>query len=687
MTETPSSITCQRCGTRTTWTPYCPGCGAYLEFAGVPPWTPPAPDTPTNETDSADSADSSQDSADSSSQTPTPTTDPTQTPATDPTQEGAPDAAPTTSDQEAATETSTSETSTSETSTSDTSSADTSSADAAGDGTEAPDRDGATGADEPTLPKVRRGDPDPWWKLWARPIIEEPQEAAPDDTPPQDHPLAAAYDEENAGVVLPKDVPAEIQSEEPAKALAATERTIAVGQGGGLGPLDGTPCSRCGFRNEATAHFCARCGLDFAVVARAATSTQQAPQESDTAERPPQRTDWALIGFIAFLIAVLLFVLLSPKPNPIFTAFSNGFRAVSYWIAPTAGRSAPYDAIQASSTGFGSPASALAGNTTATYWASAISPNFGAGTTINFRLVNNYTLDRMLIQPGIQNGVLDVRALATPQQIRLTFYEAVVQDGDPASENVDVSSTETDITGEQDIGPSACPDQLKPIATTSTASPSADPSATSSANSSASPSEATSASPTASPTPDPTPSPTPSSTTSPSAAPATKSPSMSPSISPSISPSTSPGAASPTGSPATTKAQVGNCTYVEKGTQLFKLPLIMNLRDYTTVLQFPKVDAARIKLEIISTYRPRFSDPYEPTSNRGQVAITNVLFYPQFTLTDLLDTAWNVRAAPESPSPSPSTSSSGSSTPSASASPTSSSADTATSSPSPAPSN
>ncbi len=67
---------------------------------------------------------------------------------------------------------------------------------------------------------------------------------------------------------------------------------------------------------------------------------------------------------------------------------------------------------------------------------------------------------------------------------------------------------------------------------------------------------------------------------------------------------------------------------MEQGTQLFELPLIMNLRDYTTVLQFPKVDAARIELEIISTYRPRFSDPYEPTSNRGQVAITSVLFYP-----------------------------------------------------------
>ena len=33
-------ITCKRCGTVTTWNPFCPTCGAYLEFAGDPPWTP-----------------------------------------------------------------------------------------------------------------------------------------------------------------------------------------------------------------------------------------------------------------------------------------------------------------------------------------------------------------------------------------------------------------------------------------------------------------------------------------------------------------------------------------------------------------------------------------------------------------------------------------------------------------------
>ena len=33
-------ITCNRCGTVTTWNPFCPTCGAYLEFAGNPPWTP-----------------------------------------------------------------------------------------------------------------------------------------------------------------------------------------------------------------------------------------------------------------------------------------------------------------------------------------------------------------------------------------------------------------------------------------------------------------------------------------------------------------------------------------------------------------------------------------------------------------------------------------------------------------------
>jgi hypothetical protein len=33
-------ITCKRCGTVTTWNPFCPTCGAYLEFAGDPPWVP-----------------------------------------------------------------------------------------------------------------------------------------------------------------------------------------------------------------------------------------------------------------------------------------------------------------------------------------------------------------------------------------------------------------------------------------------------------------------------------------------------------------------------------------------------------------------------------------------------------------------------------------------------------------------
>lgn len=37
-------ITCKRCGTVTTWSPFCPTCGAYLEFAGDPPWAPEEPE-------------------------------------------------------------------------------------------------------------------------------------------------------------------------------------------------------------------------------------------------------------------------------------------------------------------------------------------------------------------------------------------------------------------------------------------------------------------------------------------------------------------------------------------------------------------------------------------------------------------------------------------------------------------
>ena len=650
MTETPSSITCQRCGTRTTWTPYCPGCGAYLEFAGVPPWTPPAPDPASDDDDSSDSLPKTLSHDDEST--------PGHSPEPVPGQATADQSIPTASV-----------------------GADHEHDDTAGESSDGTGVDGDLEANEPPPIKVRRGNPDPWWKLWARPIIEEPDKPPPAEAPLDTREHPSTHEEESAGVVRPKDVPAEIQSEEPAKALQATERTIAVGQGGGLGPLDGTPCPRCGFRNEATAHFCARCGLDFAVAVRTTMSTQQASEGSDIAKRPPQRRDWALIAFIAFLITVLIFVLLAPQPNPIFTAFANGFRAVSYWIAPTAGRSAPYDAIQASSTGFGSPASALAGNSTATYWASAISPNFGAGTTINFRLVDNYTLDRMLIQPGIQNGVLDVRALATPSQIRLTFFKAFPPDQDASLVEVDASTQQTDIAGDPDIGPSACPYRLQPIATTSTSSPSADPSASSTMSASRSPSASPTVSPSASPTVAPTPSPT-SSPTNPTAS-ATPGPSAAETTK---SPSTSPGPITPVGSPSTSKTDEAQCNYVWQSTEVFELPLIMNLSDYSTVLQFPKVDAARIQLDIVSVYRPRFADPYSPNSSRGQVAITNVLFYPEFTVSELFNSALNVSADPASPSPSLSPSPTASESASASASPTSSTAATATSSPSAAPS-
>ena len=637
MTETPSSISCQRCGTRTTWTPYCPGCGAYLEFAGVPPWTPPAPDPATDDDDSSDSL------------LETPSHDDESKPGHSP--EPVPGQAPVDQSEQTASV-----------------GADHEHNDTDGESTDGGGADDDTEADESPPTKVRRGNPDPWWKLWARPIIEEPDKPPPAEAPLDSREHASTHEEESAGVVVPKDVPASIQSEEPAKAIQATERTIAVGRGGGLGPLDGTPCPRCGFRNEATAHFCARCGLDFAVVVQATRAPQQAAGGTATAVSPPKRRDWALIAFVAFLIAILLLVVYSPKPNPVFNAAANAFRSVAYWIAPTAGETAPYDAIQASSTGFGSPASALAGNTTATYWASAISPNFGAGTTLNFRLVDNYTLDRMLIQPGIQNGVLDVRALATPYEVRLTFFKAFPSDQDDDLVDVDAADEDTDIVGEPYIGSSACPAWKRP-SPKSTTSPSADPSGTSTVSSSASPSAGPLASPTAAPTP--------SRTGGTSVAQATKTPL--------VSPSPSPDPISPTGSPSTTQITEKKCKYVKQATKVFDLPLIANLSDYTTILQFPEVEAARIQLDIVSNFRPRFSDPYSFASDLGQVAVTNVLFYPQFTPLDLFNSGVTDRTNPESSSPSPSTSPTDGQSPSPSATPATSPASSATTSPSATP--
>ena len=634
MTETPSSITCQRCGTRTTWTPYCPGCGAYLEFAGVPPWTPTAPDPATDDDDSSDSLLETPSHDDESKLGHSPDPVPGQAPVDQ-------------SEQTASV------------------SADHEHNDTDGESTDDEGADDDTEADESPPTKVRRGNPDPWWKLWARPIIKEPDTPPPAEASLDSREHAPTHEEESAGVVVPKDVPASIESEEPAKAIQATERTIAVGRGGGLGPLDGTPCPRCGFRNVATAHFCARCGLDFAVVVQATRATQQAAGGTAKVVSPPQRRDWALITFVAFLVAILLLVVISPAPR---NAVAQAYRSVVYWIAPTAGQTAPYDAIQASSTGFGSPASALAGNTTATYWASAISPNFGAGTTLNFRLVQNFTLDRMLIQPGIQNGVLDVRALATPYKVRLTFFQAFPLDQGDDLVDVDAADEDTNIIGDPYIGSSACPAWQRPLPTPTT-SPSDDLSATSTVSSSVSPSASPSASQTAVPTP--------SRTGGPSVAQATKTPL--------VSPSPSPDPISPTGSPSTTQITEQKCKYVKQATEEFELNLIANLSDYTTILQFPEVEAARIQLDIVSNYRPRFSDPYSFASDLGQVAITNVLFYKQFTPSDLFNSGVTDRTNPESPSPSPSTSPTDGQSPSPSATPATPPASSATTSPSATP--
>lgn len=42
MTTAPD-ITCTRCSTVTEWNPYCPSCGAFLEFVGDPQWSPDGP--------------------------------------------------------------------------------------------------------------------------------------------------------------------------------------------------------------------------------------------------------------------------------------------------------------------------------------------------------------------------------------------------------------------------------------------------------------------------------------------------------------------------------------------------------------------------------------------------------------------------------------------------------------------
>lgn len=396
-----TSIRCTRCGTRTTWTPYCPGCGAYLEFAGDPPWVPAPPSAADATKAPAQEADLGADAS------------PPRSDREPPAAPGADADAATSMDHEA------------DAAPSPALPAPVAESPVA---PPAPSKPAPSKPAQHQRPKRRIGGVNPWWRFWDRPQPEPPAVKEPPAEEAHPTPRVSAPEEP---VVQAPAVPATVSSEQPARSQQDQKRTIALGRQDDLGSPDGSPCPRCRFSNIPGTVYCARCGLPLAQAATVDAAPVQ-PTAAPASEAP-RRRDWGCLTGIVIVLVLAIIILFTPPGKPFVSGAGNIMRNVTYWVIPDVGTPVTYASIKASSTGFGNPPKSMAGDNLQTFWTSAAENDFGAGTTLSFTFQEPTTIDRMVIYPGIQNGRFSIRALATPKDLQLVFTEVAPLDGPPPS--------------------------------------------------------------------------------------------------------------------------------------------------------------------------------------------------------------------------------------------------------------
>ena len=260
MTTALPNITCTRCGTHTTWTAYCI-CGAYLEFFGQPPWHPSVDTELLLEEADPPDAGGITDAPENQKAPPVP---------------------------EAATDSETNE---------------------------------PFKIDEPTTETQpiemrnmgRKVDkPARWWRFSQN---KEPSDPAPTDHNPSAIGPArvmpspdADMEEDPSRVVVAQPIPQSVSSEEPTRQLRESRQTIAIDNQNPLGPINGTPCPDCGFRNLAATAYCARCGFELHLH-RAADPDTELPSASNAGSFPRRRNrNIVIVVLLIFFIFVLVYI-------------------------------------------------------------------------------------------------------------------------------------------------------------------------------------------------------------------------------------------------------------------------------------------------------------------------------------------------------------------------------------------
>ena len=395
------NITCKRCGTVTNWNPYCPTCGAYLEFMGVPSWSPtevtstvPEPKPPAPEPIE-----------------PAVVVEPAETPTPDASSEAEPLPADAPRHRFHGLHLGHHQD------------------DAADD--DAVD-DGAV--DDDSGPVDTK--PIPWWAFWRHP--KAPKAADPSATTASTDPAAGTGDGDlspaasliNAEVatvnVIPAhptvDVVAELPQEEEER-QQRTRRSILT-EGVTRGPA--VECPHCGHQNPIDHAYCEWCGsyLSTYRLAPVPPVIKEATGAGKPGSSPVQqawRKSYLLYLILGLIVFIIWFFFWGPMATTTRDFFKETGQTISEFIFPKLGEETSVASITASSSLPGTTPTSLNQASSVDYWASAEMNGLGVGTTITFTFTQCYPIDRIIVAPGIQDSDLDVQALAQPKDISMTF--------------------------------------------------------------------------------------------------------------------------------------------------------------------------------------------------------------------------------------------------------------------------